>query len=97
MVTAAPANTRVVYRPGLTATVEVRYARATLSAAIAEADRLTDATQLELETVEIRPRKSDITITALGLLWSPWAVDESGREAPLFRHPSSAQRAADVA
>ena len=41
---------------------------AEVSASIAEVDRLTDATQLELETVEMRPRKSDITITVLGLL-----------------------------
>ncbi len=60
---------------------------AEFTAALAEVDRTVGATQLPLEVVEIRPRKADITITSLGLLWSPWAVDEGGQETALFSLP----------
>jgi len=43
-----------------------------------------DPDTLELEELAVRPRKSDITISAMGLAWTPWKVDSSGIAEPLF-------------
>jgi hypothetical protein len=40
---------------------------------------------LELEEVIIRPRKSDIFVTPLSLVWSPWRVGMDGIAEPHFR------------
>ncbi|MCP3920852.1 MAG: ATP-binding protein [bacterium] len=37
----------------------------------------------EFEEIVIRPRKSDITMSAPMLVWRPWAVDESGIAEPM--------------
>ncbi len=37
-----------------------------------------------IEEVPVRPRKSDITIPAFGLAWTPWAVASDGTAQPLF-------------
>ena len=42
------------------------------------------AGSLELETVEIGPRKSDIDIDAVTLVWLPHRVDASGRAVPVY-------------
>jgi prefoldin subunit 5 len=63
--------------------------QAEFNAALAEVDRSVDAMQFPLETVEIRPRKADITVTCLGLLWCPWATDATGNATPLFSVPAS--------
>lgn len=68
---------------------------AEFSTALAEVDRSVDAMQFALETVEVRPRKADISIASLGLLWRPCTVDESGREVALFAMPPSARSATE--
>ncbi len=40
---------------------------------------------LELEEIVIRPRKSDIFVTPLSLVWSPWRVGMDGIAEPHFR------------
>ncbi|PIE25505.1 MAG: ATP-binding protein [Planctomycetota bacterium] len=39
---------------------------------------------LELTSKEIRPRKSDIEVLRVALVWTPWKLDASGRAEPLF-------------
>ncbi|MCA9116979.1 MAG: ATP-binding protein, partial [Planctomycetaceae bacterium] len=40
---------------------------------------------LELTSVEVRPRKSDITIEAVCLAWAPWWIDSLGIATAAFR------------
>ena len=47
-----------------------------------------DPGDLELTEVLIRPRKSDIFISPLLLVWSPWKVGVDGIAEPFF-HPES--------
>jgi hypothetical protein len=39
---------------------------------------LGDVSALELEVIEIPPRKSDLGDARVGLVWVPWKVDEAG-------------------
>jgi len=53
-----------------------------------EMDKIKDAyspEDLELEEFVIRPRKSDIFVTPLSLVWSPWRVGMDGIAEPHFR------------
>jgi hypothetical protein len=46
-----------------------------------EVDRMAelyDTNNLELEDVSLRPRKSDLKINTMALVWTPWVVDEDG-------------------
>ena len=43
-----------------------------------------DVDELEIETVEVTPRKSDITVNLCGLLWQPWQVGEDGMAEPAW-------------
>jgi len=43
-----------------------------------------DPSDFELKEALVRPRKSDITIAAFGLAWTPWAIDSDGIAQPLF-------------
>ena len=52
-----------------------------------EIDRIKEsirADEMELESLEIRPRKSDIQIKSLALVWTPWSVDSHGIAERLF-------------
>jgi hypothetical protein len=52
-----------------------------------EIDELTrkyDVHRIEIESVEIPPRKSDIKTEPLILLWLPWQIDEHGEASPLY-------------
>jgi hypothetical protein len=52
-----------------------------------EAEAIRDAADpsaLEIKTVDIRPRKSDITIDRMALVWTPWRVGPVGVATPLF-------------
>ncbi len=40
--------------------------------------------QLGIEEVEVRPRKSDIDVGTISLVWTPWQVDAAGVAAPLY-------------
>ncbi|MCA9107391.1 MAG: ATP-binding protein [Planctomycetales bacterium] len=48
-----------------------------------------DPTQIVLETIELPPRKSDISIDELYLVWSPYSVDASGIATCLIELPES--------
>ena len=47
-------------------------------------ERELDPTALALEKSELAPRKTDIEVVSLLLLWTPWRVDPSGTTEPLF-------------
>ena len=42
-----------------------------------------DPSALELKKVDIRPRKSDIAIDRIALVWTPWRVGPDGVATPL--------------
>jgi hypothetical protein len=44
-----------------------------------------DPSDLELAAVEIRPRKSDIDVGEVSLVWTPWMVGPTGIAEPAFR------------
>ena len=51
-----------------------------------EAEAVRDATDpaaLKLENVDVRPRKSDIAIDRMALVWTPWRVGPDGVATPL--------------
>jgi hypothetical protein len=53
-----------------------------------EMDKIKDVyspEDLDLEEIVIRPRKSDIFVTPLSLVWSPWRVGMDGIAEPHFR------------
>ncbi|QDT51044.1 AAA-like domain protein [Symmachiella dynata] len=53
-----------------------------------DVDQLEEAFQvdaLELEELSMRPRKSDIDVDEVALLWTPWRVDADGTAEPVFR------------
>lgn len=39
---------------------------------------------LKLEQLEVTPRKSDIRVDEVQLVWTPWLVDEAGIAEPAF-------------
>jgi hypothetical protein len=49
-----------------------------------ELEQATRADQLELEPLEVRPRKSDIGVEPIALVWTPWRVDSSGIAEPAW-------------
>ena len=42
------------------------------------------ADALELEELEVAPRKSDLDVQSVALVWTPWSVDSAGIAEPLF-------------
>jgi len=53
-----------------------------LRAEIAKIQEGTEPGGLAIERTEIRPRKSDITVTRVSLVWTPWRVSEGGADEP---------------
>ena len=51
---------------------------------LAALERSLDPAALELERIELAPRKTDIEVASLVLLWTPWRVGEAGAAEPLF-------------
>ena len=43
------------------------------------------ADSLELQEVRIRPRKADIAVDRIALVWTPWKVGADGIAEPAFR------------
>jgi hypothetical protein len=43
-----------------------------------------DTEKIELEPIEIRPRKSDLKIADPMVVWTPWQVDSAGITSPLY-------------
>lgn len=58
-----------------------------LEAAIDELTQVFDGDSLTLTNYEVSPRKSDITINSVGLLWQPWEVDSQGIARPAWDEP----------
>ena len=54
---------------------------------ISELSESLPAADIELTAIEIPPLKSDISITSLALVWSPWSIDADGVATPLFERP----------
>ncbi|MEY4762460.1 MAG: hypothetical protein RLZZ200_2316 [Pseudomonadota bacterium] len=52
--------------------------------AVASLDRSLDATNLPLRTVKVAPRKSDIAVGKLALLWQPWRRGADGFPTPAY-------------
>lgn len=46
-----------------------------------------DTDHLEFEKLEVRPRKSDIEVAPISLVWTPWEVSAEGIAEPLFKLP----------
>jgi hypothetical protein len=55
-----------------------------LQAEIAQHEADWHVDRLELEPLEITPRKSDIDLDELKLVWTPWLIDSSGIAQPAF-------------
>jgi hypothetical protein len=51
---------------------------------VAALERSLDPAALVLERLELAPRKTDVGVESLGLLWTPWSVDASGVAEPLY-------------
>ena len=43
-----------------------------------------DDKNLELESLEVPPRKSDLKAEDVIIVWTPWQVDQDGIASPLF-------------
>ena len=41
------------------------------------------ADNLKLESVDVKPKKTDVTVTKVSLLWTPWSVSADGTAEPL--------------
>lgn len=55
-----------------------------LQAEVNELARQYDVQQIEIEAIEVAPRKSDLKIEPLKLVWTPWQIDEQGLAEPLY-------------
>ena len=42
-----------------------------------------DPALAEIQKVQIRPRKSDVSVVAIGLVWVPWGVGADGAPQPV--------------
>jgi hypothetical protein len=47
-------------------------------------DAKLDAHSLPLERIELKPRKADIEVDSVTLVWLPWGVDSQGHAEPLY-------------
>ncbi len=52
--------------------------------ALAELRDTADPGNLELEKIDVRPRKSDISVSLVALLWMPWRLDADGVATPAY-------------
>ena len=43
-----------------------------------------DLNRLEITEIQVRPRKTDITVYKMGLVWTPWRITSDGIAEPLF-------------
>ena len=55
-----------------------------LSRDVSALERSLDPTALELERIELAPRKTDVEVASLVLLWTPWRVGVAGVTEPLY-------------
>jgi hypothetical protein len=43
-----------------------------------------DANKFEIEPLPLSPRKGDVDVDEISLLWLPWRVDAAGRAEPAY-------------
>jgi len=68
-----------------TAREQLAAAEQELAVELQSVEAAVDPAQFELTELSIPPRKSDLALRALGLAWTPWAVEADGSAQPLFR------------
>jgi hypothetical protein len=51
---------------------------------LAAVDANFDPQQIPLERVEVKPRKADIEVDSVELVWLPWQIDQHGHAVPLY-------------
>lgn len=51
---------------------------------VKEIEETIRADELELEPLDIRPRKSDIVVERVALVWAPWSIDTNGIASPAY-------------
>jgi hypothetical protein len=54
-----------------------------------ELDASYTAANLSLEMVELKPRKADVEVDCVMLVWLPWRIDADGRAEPVYQTPGS--------
>ena len=52
--------------------------------ALAEVQTLADPSTLEVKEVPVRPRKTDISVDQLMLVWTPWKLTRDGIAEPVY-------------
>jgi hypothetical protein len=67
-----------------TAREDLTRLEADLARDLAATERSLDPAAVVLEKVELAPRKTDVEVVTLLLLWTPWRLDPSGTAEPLF-------------
>jgi hypothetical protein len=56
-----------------------------IEAEVASLSASLDAAAVDLETVSVAPRKSDVAVGRLLLCWEPWRIGADGFEAPAWQ------------
>ena len=49
---------------------------------VAHLDATLGADRMQLERLQVRPRKSDVVVEPVTLAWMPWYVDQTGAATP---------------
>jgi hypothetical protein len=57
---------------------------AELQAEVEAIGRTTDPLSEELETISVKPRKTDVTVRTVALAWAPFRKDTAGRLTPAW-------------
>jgi DNA helicase HerA-like ATPase len=63
---------------------ELRELEQSLSADLEKLHREYDIHRIELEAIEIAPRKGDLKVEEVRIVWQPWQIDATGIATPLF-------------
>ncbi len=53
-------------------------------AEVVKTEVATDPASVPLETVEVRPKKTDVSVTRLSLVWTPWRIGKDGKAEASF-------------
>ncbi|MEZ4215681.1 MAG: DUF87 domain-containing protein [Myxococcota bacterium] len=72
---------------------ELRDLETEFQEAVAALEEPIAADDLDVEELRIAPRKSDVAIEELLLVWTPWRVDATGIATPAFETPAAPARA----
>jgi hypothetical protein len=61
---------------------ELARLQAELEAEVSALERAGDPSRLALEPVSVKPRKSDVRVESVNLVWLPWVEDAQGQPRP---------------